>query len=195
MESKFIDVKLLKEKDAKIFTFIGGLGNFMEIAEIKQLVKKIEDLLGIKMIKRKNGDELESGFEGDNREKIRNFLLDNFNIENKENIIRIEEQKKEKEKKDDISMIDKINKKISLYYVKDKRAKRTYIMGLKHFINNEELQNLSKKLQKSMGTNSFINEEGECGFNGDYTNDTAKKSIIKECVLTNTTIGKELFDF
>jgi hypothetical protein len=199
MSSKIIELKLVNEKDA-LKTYIGGLGNYVEGPEIKQFTKKLEEHLNAKMTKRKNGDDIECGFEGDVRDKIKEFLLSNIQID--ENSIKNEEANNlEKEKKEEkstkkmTSVIDTINKKITLHFVKEKRTSRTYIVGLKNFIGESEMQTLSKKLQKSMGTNSLINEEGDCGFNGDYTADSAKKTIIRNCILENTSIQKDLLDF
>jgi hypothetical protein len=197
MSSKTINLKLINEK-GEIKTYIGGLDNYIEGSEIKQFTKKLEEHLNLKMTKRKNGDDIECGFEGDLRNRIKEFLMSNIQID--ENLILLEncesdgENKSEKVKKS-VSVIDNINKKITLHFVKEKRTSRTYIVGLKNFISETEMQILSKKLQKSMGTNSIINEEGDCGFNGDYTSDTVKKTIIRDCILGNTNIKRDLLDF
>jgi hypothetical protein len=194
MSSKTIELKLITEKDG-IKTYIGGLGNYVEGPEIKQFLKKLEENLNLKMTKRKNGDDIECGFDGDIQDKIKEFLLNNIQID--EISIKMEDanEKEKKSSKKSASVIDNINKKITLHFVKERRTSRTYIVGLKNFINEAEMQTLSKKLQKSMGTNSIINEEGDCGFNGDYTTDSAKKAIIKDCILGNTNIQKDLLDF
>jgi hypothetical protein len=195
MNPKTIELKLVNEKDV-VKTYIGGIGNYVEGSEIKQFLKKLEEHLNLKMTKRKNGDDIECGFEGDIQEKIKEFLLSNIQID--ENLIKIEDEKDKKEEKSSkksVSVIDNINRKITLHFVKEKRTSRTYIVGLKNFIGEDEMQILSKKLQKSMGTNSTINADGDCGFNGDYTTDSAKKSIIKDCILGNSKIQKDLLDF
>jgi hypothetical protein len=199
MNPKNIELKLIYEK-GEIKTYISGIGNYVEGSEIKQFTKKLEEHLNLKMSKRKNGDDIECGFEGDVKEKIKEFLMNNIQID--ENLIltgNIENEKKEEKPKKTTSIsqsvLDNINKKITLHFVKEKRANRTYIVGLKNFITDLEMQTLTKKLQKSMGTNSIVNEDGDCGFNGDYTTDTAKKAIIRECILGNTNIQKDLLDF
>jgi hypothetical protein len=195
MSSKIIELKLVNEKDV-VKTYISGLGNYVEGSEIKQFLKNLEDHLDSKMTKRKNGDDIECGFEGDTRDKIKEFLLNNIQIN--ENLIKMEDEKDKKDQKSSkksVSVIDNINKKITLHFVKEKRTSRTYIVGLKNFINDAVMQTLSKDLQKSMGSNSIINEEGDCGFNGDYTTDSAKKTIIKNYILKNTNIQKDLLDF
>jgi hypothetical protein len=147
------------------------------------------------MIKKNTKDDVEIGFDGDNKDKIKDFILNNIKID--ENLIKIHEvEKQEQSEKTENNILEIINKKISLQFVKvNKRIGHTYIKGLKNFLNEEELETTKKNLQKSLGTNSCANEDGDYGFNGDYISDSAKKTIIKTCILKNPKIHKDLFDF
>ncbi len=191
--TKTLELKLVDEKGTTK-TYIGGLSNFVEGSEIKDLTKKMQELLDKKMSKRKVENEIECGFDGNNIDSLKTFFLTNITI-TEDSISIVNEAENEKDNKKESNPLDKINKKISLYYVKEKRASRTYIIGLKTFLKGDELQNLSKKLQKILGTNSIFNDDGECGFNGDYTSDTAKKTIIKNFILENTQISGDLIEF
>jgi hypothetical protein len=189
-EHKKIILRTITEKNI-IKTYIAKLDDFYEGVELKELLKKLEDHIGLKINKRKFNGEIECGFEGSIIDNIKNFLLLNTNIT--ENNIDINYEIVIKtEKKDEI--IDKINKKITLNSIKEKRTTRTYIVGLKDFMTKDEIDVFGKKLQKILGTNSIINN-GECGFNGDFTSDSSKKNIIKKYILENTNIAKELIVF
>jgi hypothetical protein len=190
MSSKAIEIKLVDGK-----TYISKLGNYVDSSDIKQFIKKLEEQLQSKMIKRNNGDEIESGFDGDKRTEIKEFIIKNINIE--ENCVFVKDDSNNKEKSDsENDILNKINKKIGLHFVKEKRTCRTYITGLKHFLNNDELEKTKKKLQKSLGSGAAANEDGDYGFNGDYTKDNSKKTIIKNIILEcNPLVPKDLFDF
>jgi hypothetical protein len=193
MNSNIIELKLIEEK-----TFICGIANFFEGVKMKNFIKNLEEHFNFKVMKKKNNinNEIESYVNLDYCEKIKNYLINTMHID--EQIIKIEnqnEKKEEKNPKKTNSIIENINKKIYLQYVKERRTSRTYIMGLTNFIEEKDILKLSKILQQNMGTNSIINEDGNCGFNGDYTIDTAKKTIMRECILKNTNIQKNLLDF
>lgn len=187
--SKLLDIKFENGK-----TFISGLSIYIEGADIKQFIKKIETELKKKMIKRTNGEEIETGFEGDCRNEIKNLIKENLNID--DSLISVKEDEKNGEKESD-NTLNIINKKISLHHIKEKRTCRTYITGLKDFLNEEELDKTKKELQKALGTNSNMNEQGDYGFNGDYTKDNTKKIIIKNSILkcNKLKIQPNLFDF
>lgn len=170
-------------------TCISGIGNFVIGDDIKNFVKNLGEYLNLEPSKKRVEKEIECCFDGDCRIKIKEFLVTQMNI--LENLIRIKDDTIKK----DNTILDKINKKISLHFVKERKTSRTYITNLKNFLDNNELELLKKNLQKLLGSGSTINEDGDYGFNGDYTNDTDKKVIIKTCILKNSKINKDLFDF
>ena len=177
-------------------TFMSGLNNHIEGPEIKQFIKNLEEKLKSKAMKKKINDDIETYFENDYRNEIKNFILENSSIE--ENMIDLKEDINiQTTETTDNNIIDIINKKISLHHMKEKRTCRTYITGLKDFLNEEELDATKKKLQKALGTNSNVNENGDYGFNGNYTKDNSKKIIIKNCILecNKSKIKTNLFDF
>lgn len=186
--SKTIEIKLDDDK-----TYISKLDNYIDGSAIKQFIKKLEEHLKTKMTKKTTGDEIEAGFEGDKRNEIKEFIMNNISIDEK--FICIKENTINKEKNEN-DILNKINKKIGLHFEKEKRTCRTYIIGLKNFLNEEELEKTKKKLQKSLGSGAAANEYGDYGFNGDYTKDNSKKTIIKNIILEcNPKIQKDLFDF
>jgi len=56
---------------------------------------------------------------------------------------------------------------ITLRYIKDGKAARTYIEGLKFFSTPEEVIKIAKEIQKKLSTGYFNNGESH-GFNGDH---------------------------
>jgi hypothetical protein len=190
MSSKRLEIKLTTEKKG-LKTIISGLGDFIEGTEIKDLIKKMQETLNCKIAKVKNNNELD----GNQIENIREFLISNTSITN--DMIFIEDETKQEEKNghENNNVLDKINKKITLHFIKEGRASRTYIVGLKIFLDNDEKELMTKKLQKILGTNSVLNDEGDCGFNGNYINDTTKKSIIRNTILENPKITEDLIEF
>lgn len=170
---------------------ISGLHNFSD--NIKSFISELENDLNIKSFKYKTKNEIECGLECNDIVKIKKYLQEKLNINEK--LIKYEEPKENNDIKEKNNILDNINKKIKLHFVKEKRANRTYILGLKDFIKNDEFIILVKQIQKILGTNSNINENGDCGFNGDYTNDITKKNIIRDLLLKNTSISKDIIDF
>lgn len=68
--------------------------------------------------------------------------------------------------------IDNINNKVIVKYLKDKKSKRTFISGLHHFMNPEEIKKfivvLTKKLGAGMCTKETDDGSFEYGFQGDH---------------------------
>ena len=56
---------------------------------------------------------------------------------------------------------------ITLRYIKDGKAARTYIEGLKYFFAEEETNKIAKEIQKKLSTGYFSQGESH-GFNGDH---------------------------
>ena len=69
--------------------------------------------------------------------------------------------------KETLRQIDKL---ITLRYIRDGKASRTYLDGLEFFFTNEEeLNKLIKDIQKKLSTGYFKNKENNNhGFNGDH---------------------------
>lgn len=181
---KQIIVKLVQDKKATL-TFVENLADFYDGDEIKNVIKLIQDAVQTKIIKKKNNDgKIECGFEGNHIESIKEILKD-------KTIFIKDETQSDKT----IKTLDNINVNITLKCIKEKKTCRTYITGLSKFLSNEDVQNFAKKLQKILGTGSIINNDGDCGFNGDYTIDTCKKAIIKKHILEYQQINKEYVNF
>ncbi len=80
-------------------------------------------------------------------------------------------------------------KKIEFKFVKEKRASRTYVLNLEHYVNDPvKLELLLKNIKKSMGT-GCIKKETEFGlgygFNGDLKNRIIQYLIENEIVTKN----------
>lgn len=83
-----------------------------------------------------------------------------------------------------------INKCIQLTYLKEGRAKRTYVYGLEHFITDQKkIKQYVKSLQVDLATSLVENEDGEgrkrFGFNGKHG------QKIKEKLMTDLKIGSD----
>lgn len=162
-------------------------------------IKKIEDAFNVKSHKRTLEKQFECCFDLIDSVKFEEYLVNDFNI-NKDNIKILSksnqicdsaEEKKKKEK----NILNKINKKINLQFVKEKNKNKTFLSNISIFLEEPEMKTFCKKLQKILGSSSTQNQEGDCGFSGDYTTDTSKKEIIKKFILENTKITKEYIDF
>lgn len=76
----------------------------------------------------------------------------------------------------DISFIDsnenqfaEIDKKIHIQFKPVKRASKTFIFGLKQFLDDETIIKFCKVMKKQLGTNSEQNlVDDVCAFNGDH---------------------------
>lgn len=71
-------------------------------------------------------------------------------------------------------------KKISIKHRKIKRATRTFLYNIDHWLNNQEIKEAQKKLKKKLGTSSQIlkDEEGTAlTFNGDHTQEIQQMMI------------------
>jgi hypothetical protein len=169
------------------------------VENIKDTIKNIEEIFNTKSYKRKVDKQHESGFDLTDVDKFKDYLINDLNISkdyikilslSSQNCDNAEEQKK-KEK----NILNKINKKINLQFVKEKNKNKTFLCNISIFLEETETQSFCKKLQKILGSSSILNQDGDCGFSGDYTTDTSKKEIIKKFILDNTKITKEYIDF
>jgi hypothetical protein len=70
------------------------------------------------------------------------------------------------------NILDQIDRKIRIKYIKDGKSSRTYIYGISSYIENEEeIMKLMKKIQKSLGTSiikSYIDGKIIIGFGGNH---------------------------
>lgn len=173
--------------------FIKNLQEYSD--NMKNTIKEIEEIFKAKSIKKKNLDEC--CFEDLDAEKFKTYLMDNLKIEEKNiKIISVEkEQDSDEQKKREKLILSKINKKIGLQLVKEKNKNKTFLTNINLFMEKDEIQSFCKKLQKNLGSSSTINQDGDCGFSGDYTIDTSKKEIIKKFILENSKIQKQNLDF
>lgn len=162
---------------------------------LKNTIKNIEEILVTKSSKNKNANECL--FEKINIDALKKYLIENLKIDEKDiNIFSPEkEQCLDEQKKKEKLVLNKINKKIGLQLVKEKNKNKTFLTNINYFIDKNEIAIFCKKLQKILGSSSTINQEGDCGFSGDYTTDTAKKEIIKKFIFDNAEIKKENLDF
>jgi len=82
-------------------------------------------------------------------------------------------------------------KKIEFKFIKEKRASRTYVFNLEHFIKDEtELKNLVRNIKISLGT-ACIKNETEFGTGYGFNGDFAPK--IKNYLLENRVVEKDAF--
>ena len=97
----------------------------------------------------------------------------------------LEDSKKDNTKE----IIDNMANLITLRYIKDGKASRTYIEGLKYFYNSDEVKKITKEIQKKLSTGYFSNGDSH-GFNGEhklkiekmlYTQYNIPKNKIKVC--------------
>ena len=96
-----------------------------------------------------------------------------------------EENSKENNNDKNIDTLKNLNKLITLRYIKDGKASRTYIVGLEDFFTEEELNKLIKDIQKKLSTGYFKNKEtNNHGFNGDH------RLIISKLLINNYNIAK-----
>lgn len=182
------------EKDVKK-VFIRNLHHHVE--DMKTTIKNIEEKLNLKSGKRKVDSELECYFDCSDPEIIKEYLTKDLNIDEKNIKIVGETEKKEDDKKKEKEkmLLNKINKKISMQFIKEGNKNKTFLTNINIFLEKQELQIFCKKLQKILGSSSTINADGDCGFSGDYTIDTFKREIIKKFILDNTKITKEYIEF
>ncbi len=82
-------------------------------------------------------------------------------------------------------------KKIEFKFIKEKRASRTYIYNLEHFVKDEQdLKNLVRNIKISLGTSCIKNDTefgAGYGFNGDFT------TKIKAYLLAHNIVDKDAF--
>lgn len=194
--NKILVLKLVLEKKS-VKTYIGGLNEFIDGSEIKNFTKKLQEHLNSKLIKRKVDDEIECGVDGNCIESIRQFALTNLSLSESNIQVQDETLNDTEDKIENLGgiILDKINKKITLNSFKEKRTTKTYLVGLSDFLSKEEMNSFGKKLQKKLGTSFIVKENGDCGFSGDYTSDSSKKNKIRDFIVKNTDISKDLIQF
>ena len=82
-------------------------------------------------------------------------------------------------------------KKLEFKFIKEKRASRTYIYNLEHFVKDEqELKNLVRNIKISLGT-SCIKNDTEFGTGYGFNGDFAPK--IKAYLLNQRIVDKDAF--
>lgn len=89
----------------------------------------------------------------------------------------------------DKTLMQEIDKKITLKHFKEKKTSRTYILGLDAFMADEkDRDKMCKALKKKLGTGSIkVNNEGVTayGFQGDH------RERIKEYLVKNNIAPKD----
>ena len=80
-------------------------------------------------------------------------------------------------------LLNLIDRRIKLRFLKEKKASRTYIEGLDKFFETNSIKEMVKKIQKKLSTgyNSLSDTEGNItshGFNGDHK-ERIKKILIE----------------
>jgi len=90
----------------------------------------------------------------------------NSNDNDKRNII----EKVNNSEKNDSKHLQNIDKLITLRYIKDGKAARTYIDGLEYFVSDiSNISKIVKEIQKKLSTGYFKDKEtNNHGFNGDH---------------------------
>ena len=76
---KIIIIRWVKEKKTNR-TYVSGLHDFLEVEIINKLVKKIKERLGTGSLKSDTSGGIIYGFQGEHKEKIKKFLLENTEI-------------------------------------------------------------------------------------------------------------------
>ena len=79
---KIVTIRWLKEKKTSR-TYVTGLQDFISTEEIKKIVKTLKEKLGTGAVEVKNDDKSEYGFQGDHKEKIKKFLIEQVCIPEK----------------------------------------------------------------------------------------------------------------
>lgn len=80
------------------------------------------------------------------------------------------------------TILNDIDKKITLKFFKEKKTSRTYIEGLEDFINQKEIIKLVTSLKKKLGTGMLekdIDNKKVYGFQGDHR-DRIRNILITE---------------
>ena len=91
-----------------------------------------------------------------------------------------------------LNIIDDIDKRIVLKFMKEGKTSRTYIIGLDKFMTEETLKDLIKSLPKTLGTSSIKKEHENSyiyGFSGDHVN-TIYDILIKKKIASKDQITK-----
>jgi translation initiation factor 1 (eIF-1/SUI1) len=79
---KIVTIRWLKEKKTSR-TYVSGLQDFISDEEIKKIVKTLKEKLGTGASEFKNEGKSDYGFQGDHREKVKKFLVENVGIPEK----------------------------------------------------------------------------------------------------------------
>jgi hypothetical protein len=80
------------------------------------------------------------------------------------------------------NILQAIDAKITLQFLKEKKTSRTYIIGLEDFIEASQITKFVNSLKASLGTSSYerIIDEKKCyGFQGNHI-ETIRQKIISE---------------
>jgi translation initiation factor 1 (eIF-1/SUI1) len=81
-------------------------------------------------------------------------------------------------------LLNLIDRRIKLRFIKEKKASRTYIEGLDKFFEIDKIKTMVKTIQKKLSTgyNSNSDEDGNIishGFNGDHK-ERIKKFLVED---------------
>ena len=136
-----------------------------------------------------NGDNGDNGNNGDNDDKDSKDNKSDDSDDSNDSEQRSEEQGA------DQRVLDQVNRKIKLNSMKVKNKNRTFIVNLQYFVNKDEMEKICVNIKKKLGSSYTINEEGDCGFSGNYTEDNSKKDIIKKEILKTVEIPTRVFEF
>lgn len=182
----------IEDKTTK--TTVEGLDN---LDNLKDFLKNLQLKLNTKYSKKTNNGIILCCFDGDIGNVIKQYIIENTTIdESKINIQPVIITSNNNDKDNVVcNEFEKINKKISLTYIKEKRTGRTYIYGLNKFVIADKIKQLNNDFKKILGANSNIDSGGNIGFNGDYTNDNSKKTIIRNYLIETLQIDHSVINF
>jgi len=169
--------------------------NLSDIAEnIKDEIANIENTLQKKINKVKSKEGIKCCFESEDItgdiEKLRNMF---GNIKMEENTNNTETEGDEERKKEK-NILNKISKKITLFYLKEGNKNKTILKNIGLFMEKTEIIQFAKKMQKMLGSSCIIDDNNDCVFSGNYTTDTAKKEMIRKFIFENTKLEKEIVE-
>lgn len=146
----------------------------------KMFIMELEDYSGEKIMNN-------SYFDGDQSLKIKDFMVGYKKYdENEVEIVIVKAKKQNNDEEEEI--ID--TQYIELKFTKVKRFLKTYILGLKNYFDNDQIAKLCVQLKKSLGANAQLKDGSIIIMNGDYSNDSAKKKIIKTVILKHVSDPK-----
>ena len=115
-----------------------------------------------------DSDSSESDEENQTKTKANTKNKNINNDDNKSLEIGSESDDSENTNKDNTKeVINNMTNLVTLRYIKDGKAARTYIEGLQFFFTTVEVKTIAKDIQKKLSTGYFSNGESH-GFNGDH---------------------------